>query len=108
MHVKKIKGKVYGANFTATERKAMEIEINKQLAESSRKHELEVDAMILWELHEQLGFGPKRLKRFFDNFNVAMDGLIKRYETSDSDKSHLCSYKLKEIGVDVEEWYKES
>ena len=108
MQVKKIKGKIYGANFTATERKAMEIEINRQLAEISRKHELEVDAMVLWELHEQFRFGKKRLKRFFDNFSVSMNELIVRYEDNDDDRSKLCMHKLKEIGVDIEEWSKEN
>lgn len=108
MQVKKIRGKVYGANLTAAEQKAMEIEINRQLAEISRKHELEVDAMVLWELHEQLGFGPKRLKRFFDNFSVSINELISRYEDNDDNQAKLCMYKLKEIGVDIEEWSKEN
>ena len=45
MFVKKIKGKVHGASFTAAERKALDIEIMKQLAEYTRKHALEMDAV---------------------------------------------------------------
>lgn len=41
-------GKVYGADFTAAERKAMNLEIQRQLAEYSRKHANEIDAIILW------------------------------------------------------------
>ena len=51
MRVKKVGGKVYGADFTAAERKAMNLEIERQLAEYSRKHANEIDAIILWQLH---------------------------------------------------------
>lgn len=57
MHVKKAGGKVYGAILTAAEKKAMDIEIQKELAEYDRKHIAEIDATILWVLHEQFGFG---------------------------------------------------
>lgn len=42
MRVKKAGGKVYGADFTAAERKAMNLEIQRQLAEYSRKHANEI------------------------------------------------------------------
>lgn len=59
MRIKKAGGKVYGADFTAAERKAMNLEIQRQLAEYSRKHANEIDAIILWQLHAQYGFGEK-------------------------------------------------
>lgn len=36
---------------TAAEQKAMNMEIQRQLVEYDRKNELELDAIILWELH---------------------------------------------------------
>ena len=62
MIVKKAGGKVYGADLTAAERKAMNIEIQKQLAEYTRKHALEIEWRFLWYLHEEYGFGLRRLK----------------------------------------------
>ncbi len=59
MRVKKAGGRVYGADMSAAEKKA---------AEYDRKHALEIDAMILWVLHQQLGWGEKRLRKFYDNF----------------------------------------
>ena len=59
MRIKKAGGKVYGADFTAAERKAMNLEIQRQLAEHSRKHANEIDAIILWQLHAQYGFGNR-------------------------------------------------
>ena len=85
----------------------MNQEIRNQLAEYDRKNELEIDAMVLWVLHEQFGFGPKRLRHFYDAFSYAMDELVNRYVMDDSDQPWLCTYKLKEIGIDLEEWRKE-
>lgn len=92
MQVKKAGGKVYGAVLTAAEKKAMDLEIQRELAEYDRKHIAEIDATILWVLHEQFGFGAQRL----------------RYEMEDQDDIWLCTQMLKRIGVDVEAWHKES
>lgn len=104
MRVKKAGGKVYGADFTAAEHKAMNLEIERQLAEYSRKHANEIDAIILWQLHMQYGFGEKRLRRFYDRFKAEYFDLIKRYEMDEGDNIWLNTYKLKEIGVDIESW----
>lgn len=105
--VLKLKGKVYGGKFTADEKKAIEIEVKRTLAEYERKHYLEVDAMILWHLHELFGFGPKRLKKFYKAFEPAVKALIRRYELEDSDQIWLCTEQLKTIGADLEEWERE-
>lgn len=108
MRIKKASGMIYGADLTSAERKAMNMEIQRQLAEYVRKTQMEVDAIMLWQLHEQLGFGPKRLRQFYDNFAPAIDELLKRYELEDSDRIWLCTYKLKdECGIDIEKWYRE-
>ena len=109
MQVKKAGGKIFGANLTAAERKAMQIEIQKEIAEYDRKNLIEMDAIILWELHKQLGFGYKRLKQFYDGFMPSMEALCKRYEMEDCDQVWLATYKLKEeCGVDLEQWEKEN
>lgn len=108
MIVKKAGGKVYGATLTAAERKAMNIEIEKQLAEYTRKHALEVDALFLWYLHEEFGFGLKRLKQAFLGFAPRIDELCDKYEMHDEgDDIWLCTQKLKEMGADLEQWDKE-
>lgn len=107
MQIKRAGGKVYGAVLTAAERKAMDIEINRQIAEADRRHTDEIDALILWLLHEKFGFGMKRLRRFYELFQTEFDALIKRYEMDDSDTVWLCTHKLKEYGLDIEQWNKE-
>ena len=84
MRVKKAGGKVFGADFTAAERKAMNLEIQRQLAEYDLKHANDLDAIILAE--------------YFD--------LVKRYEMDEADNIWLNTRKLKEIGVDIESWNK--
>lgn len=107
MNVKKAKGKVYGGSLTASEKKAMEIEIKRQLAEYDRKHLMEMDALILWVLHNEFGFGEKRLKRFYDSFADLVDELVEHYALEDSDDIWICTHMLKRHGIDVEKWHKE-
>ena len=87
--------------------KAMKKEMHKQMAEYDRKNMNELDSCILWVLHEEFGFGPKRLKHFYNTFGPALDSLIEHYELDNSDKIWICTYKLKEYGIDIEEWNKE-
>jgi hypothetical protein len=99
---------IFGAKLTAAEKKAMEKEILRQLAEDNRKNVIEVDAMILWQLHEVFGFGPKRLKKFFDAFVPGIEEVADNYEMQDTDdKIWLFTHKLKEYGIDLEQWHKE-
>ncbi len=45
MFVKKSGGKIFGAEFTAAEKKALDIEVKRQLAEYDKKHVMELDAI---------------------------------------------------------------
>ena len=108
MIVKKAGKTIYGMHLTAAERKAMDMEIRRELAEFERKHMNEMSALVLYALHEVFGFGPKRLKQFFDYFDSALEDLLKRYEMEDTDEVWLCTYKLKnECRIDIEEWEKQ-
>lgn len=108
MRVKKANGKIFGAAMSASEKKAMNLEIQRQLAEYDRKNLAELDAMILWVLHDQFGFGPKRLRQYYDSFQTCTDELVKRYEMDTGDEIWLCTQKLKAIGVDIEAWHRET
>lgn len=99
---------MFGASLSAAEKKAMDLEIQRELAEYDRKHLAEMDAIILWVLHEQFGFGPKRLRRYYDSFWTATRGLLKRYEMEQDNDIWLCTQMLKRIGVDIEAWHKET
>ena len=108
MRVKKIGGKVYGADLTANERKAMNIEINRQLLVKDEKYKEDLDAMTLYVLMVHYGWRKKRLRRFWKAFVQEHLALRKYYEMDEpGDGEWLAHRKLKEIGVDIHQWYKE-
>ena len=104
---KKIGSRIYGTEFNTKEQDAINREIFKQLAEYDRTHVKEIDALVLWELREMTGFGYKRLKEFYMRFGNAINSLLDRYELKHDDSVWLAQYKLKEIGIDLDEWEEE-
>lgn len=92
---------------TGAQKRSMNLEIMRQLAEYDRANSVELDAIVLWILHERFGFGPTKLRRFHDEFVPAIEELAKSYEMGDGDHIWLCTRKLKEYGVDVEKWHAE-
>ena len=106
MRVKKAGGKVFGAVLSAAERKAMDMEINRQIVEADRRYTDDIDSTVLYTLRVHLGFGKKRLRKFYDAFSAEHDRLIQSYQMPD-DYTWLCKEMLKRIGVDVEAWTRE-
>lgn len=89
---------------TPNMKRAMVHEINQQCLEADERLALDVDTMVLWTLHTHLGFGKKRLHDFY----VAMAAEHRRMrEYYQLDDLYPERYKLKELGVDVEQWQKE-
>jgi hypothetical protein len=93
-------------NGTKAQRKAMMDEINRQILEADAKYANDIDAMILYTLHVHLGFGKKRLRRFYEAFAEEHQRLVDHYQMP-SDVPWVCDCKLKEIGVDVKQWNEE-
>ena len=104
----KINGKIFGAKLTAAEEKALEIEIRKRIAEHDRQNCNEIDAIILWILMSEFGFGEKRLRQFHRTFAPAIRDLADRYEMGSEDLVWLCTKKLKDKGYDIEKWNAEA
>ena len=107
MRVKKTSGKVYGAGLTTSEKKTMDMEIKRQLAEMDKKNMEEVDAVVLYVLMTEFGFGEKRLRRFHDTFCEQITALVNRYEMDSDDDVWLCTEMLKRRGIDINQWNKE-
>lgn len=106
MQVKKSNGKIFGANLSVAEKKALDMEISRQLAEYSQKYELEIEAMVLLMLRTEFDFGEERLKRAHKALSEGIDNLVERYQMEDGDAAWLCTYKLKEQGFDISKWDK--
>lgn len=110
---KKSGKKIFGVYFTSEEQKVIEEEIDRQWKNASieydKKHQLEICALVLWVLYEHFGFREERLKRMFFKFDQYVADMLKRYELSGPDDDvWLCTRKLKEAGIDLKEWAKES
>lgn len=106
MQIKRSGKTIYGAKFTAAEQKAIDMEVARQLADYTRKHNVELEAILLKRLRDGLGFGEKRLREFFDKCDDDIARMIQYYELGDTDEAWLCTRQLKEEGFDVEQWYK--
>ena len=108
MRVKKYNGNVFGAELTANERKAMNIEINRQILEKDEQYTEDLDAMVLYAIHVHTGWKKLKLHRFWKDFIAAHRALREYYEMDEQgDGAWLAHRKLKEIGVDIHQWYKE-
>ena len=108
MRVKSYKGKVFGAEFTAAERKAMDIEINRQLVERDKQYAADIDAMVLYTLMAHYGWKKKRLKRFWKAFIAEHKALREFYQMDEpGDNEWLAHRMLKDIEVDINQWYQE-
>ena len=89
---------------TPNMRRAMEHEINQQCLEADEKLSLDIDTMVLWTLHTHLGFGEKRLRDFYRAMAAEHRRMREHYQLDDL---YPQRQKLKEMGVDVEQWQKE-
>lgn len=107
MIVKRSGKHIFGAELTAAEKKAMNIEIAKQLAEYTRKYQVEIESIFLREMRQKYGHGAVRLRRDFDEFANDLDELIARYELGDEDRLWIVQQQLKQEGFDVEQWHRE-
>ena len=107
MFFKKAAGKLFGVEFNKTEQKIVNKALGEQWAEMGRQMEMDQDSSVLWMLHEQFGFGPKRLYKAWKLMHEDNKKLQERYEMGPEDGGWLCRQKLKQYGVDVERWYKD-
>lgn len=85
------------------ERKEIEREVRIQTAKNVKNLSLNLQAIVLWNLHEQLGFGQKRLIEFQRSFLPLIKQLQDFYMAEDAEETEfILLYKLKnEVGVDV-------
>lgn len=98
---------VFGAKLTAAEQKALDMEARRSLAEYTRKHELEIEATVLWQIKHITDWDEGQLKAFYQDFDVTLSKLIQHYEMGSEDAQWLCTKKLKDEGIDIEAWRRE-
>ena len=108
MRVKKMSGKPYGVEFTAAERKAMNLEINRQIMEKDEQYKEDIDAMVLYVLMAHYGWRRKRLRKFWKVFITEHQALRDYYLMDEPGANGFLAHRmLRQIGVDIRQWYKE-
>lgn len=108
MFIKKSGKTVFGADLTAEEKKALDMEARRGLAEHTRMHELEIEALVMRWLRRQTGWGETRMKRAYMDFAPDLKKLCDYYELPESDQPWLCTQELKKEGFDIEAWHREA
>ena len=106
MIFKKFRGQIFDVDLTPKEQKAMEDKVNQMPVTRHREFADDVDYMILHILHKHFGFGPTRLRRFYEAFIIENEALIKRYEMSDAG-TYIARKEMNAIGCNVEQWNNE-
>lgn len=94
---------------TNAERKAMKDEINRQIIQADAQYSRDLIVSVLWALHvyPKTKYAKKRLKDFYMTFDEVHQDMLDYYKMRDEDTAWLCDRKLKEIGVDIDEWERE-
>lgn len=91
----------------ANERRLLEREMKLQINDIAEEKNKNLVAIILYTLHEYTGWGKRKLKDFYDKFEKINKQQREYYQLEQEDDAFLCKIKLKEIGIDIDEWIKE-
>lgn len=103
---KKFRKQIFGVEFNQKEAEAIDKALNDLIIEHFLTFEKELDASMLWMLHEHFGHGRERLLKAwrltFDKNRQLQD----RYEMDATGSEWLCKKLLKEqLGIDLDELY---
>ena len=83
--------------------KALDGSIREQIGQNIVKLKGNIEAIVLWQLHEQYGFGAKRLEAFLEGFQPALQELMSFYGIEGTEDTEMaCVYNLKSIGFDTD------
>lgn len=91
------------------ERKAMNAEIRRQCVELNSQFELDYDTMIVYVMHYEFGFGPKRIRKLLETITKERAALKEFYCTEKYDDTHFYAMRewLKRDGIDIEKLQEE-
>ena len=92
---------------TPEQRKSMNREINKQIAENEKQFSKDYDATSLWAMHLAFGVGKTRMLRYLRIWKKEHEKLLNYYKMKTEDSGWLCTRNLSEIGIEIDELYEE-
>lgn len=88
----------------AAQRKALRAECVKEFDKLLADYNRQVALQVLYILRFDYGFGQERLRKFSDKLKDMQITTIDRYEATDGDVPAICEIKLRESGINVEEF----
>lgn len=106
MFFKKFRGQIFDVELNPKEREVLNQKVNEMLVKRHGEFADDVDYMILYILHNQFGFGLKRMRQFYEASIAENDKLIKHYEMSDAGV-YIARKEMNAVGVDFEKWNNE-
>lgn len=89
---------------TEGQQAAMKKEIRRQILEQEENYFMGLMACFLWSMHINRGYGQKRSEEVFGEVYETYD---KMREFFDTDDTFPLEFKLKQIGVDINELMKQ-
>lgn len=92
---------------TAKQKEVLRKECVKEFDKLLEFYNRQVALQVLYILRFYFGFGQGRLKKFSDKLAEMQIKTIERYEATDGDVPDICEIKLKESGINLEEFLKE-
>ena len=91
---------------TATQRKALREECVKEFDKLLANYNQQAAIQILHILRFDYGFGQERLNKFADKLNEMQIKTMERYEVKDDDIPNICEIKLRDSGIDIDNFFK--
>lgn len=88
----------------AAQRKVLRAECVKEFDKLLADYNRQVALQVLYILRFDYGFGQERLRKFSDKLKDMQITTIDRYEATDGDVPAICEIKLRESGINVEEF----
>ena len=97
--------RLYSNQPNAAQRKALHKQCQKEFFNLLENYNKQVAAQIMCILHFDFGFGKKRLFDFFKKLKRMQADYMERYELIDEEVPDVCEIKLRNAGINLEEFF---
>ena len=99
------RSKAYNAIPNSGQRRALKKQCKNDFFDLLENYNRQVAAQIMYILHFKFGFGKKRLTDFFKDLKQMQAEQMSRYLIEDEDVPDICEIKLKEVGIDLKDFF---
>lgn len=103
----KVNGRPYKVILSKAEERVLRQEIDKAIVEGLRDAEKDGDASYLLILHDHYGFSKKKLFNVWKMLYTENKKYEEYYDLKPGDGIWYARKRLKDIGIDLDEWYRE-